>query len=194
MFKLFSPLVLITLALGCTKYEYDITRPANLAMHIGFKEDASASWPPVEYRFRAVENRLVVNIYNKTDEPMQLLGDRSSVVDPAGQSHPLRSQPIAPQSFIKLILPPPRPTIQRSGPSFGIGVGTRIGDRRRVRDGFDNDFDDYDYAYEPRYLAVIDDDALYWTWSGEGEIRLMLVFTRKDETFSHEFVIRRVKM
>lgn len=189
MLKLF-PAVLFVLV-GCTHYEYDITRPADVAMHVGSKEDAVASRPPVEYRFRAVENRLVMSIYNRTDDSIQLVGERSSVVDPNGQSHPLRSQPLAPQSFIKQILPPYRPTIQPTGPRFGIGVGTHIGDRRGRRH-----FDDFDDSYydEPQYLAVVDDDALYWSWSGEGEIRLTLVFTRKEETFNHEFVIRRVKM
>ena len=186
------PLVIVAFITGCARYEYDITRPTELAMHIGSKTDAIAPWPPLEYRFRAVENRLVMNIYNTTDDPIQLLGERSSVVDPGGQSHPLRSQPIAPNSYIKQILPPYRPRIQRTGPSFGIGVGTRIGDRRRRAypyDAFDDPF--YD---EPRYFAVIEDNALYWNWPGEGQIRMMLVFTHKDETFTHEFVIRRVKV
>ena len=40
---------------------------------------------------RTVENRLVLQIQNKTDDPIQLLGERSTVVDPGGQSHPLAS-------------------------------------------------------------------------------------------------------
>ena len=185
------PLLLVVLA-GCATYEYDITRPENLAMHVGRKVDAVANWSPIEYRLRSVENRLVMSIYNRTDDPIQLDGERSSAVDPDGQSHPLRGQSIAPQSFAKLILPPYRPRVYRSGPTFGIGVGTHIGDSRRRRHLYD-DFDD-PYYDEPRYLAVVDDNALYWDWSGEGQARLMLVFTRKDETITHEFVIRRVKM
>ena len=111
-----------------------------------------------------------MSVYNKTDDTIQLQGDRSSVVDPSGQVTRCAASRSR-QSFIKLILPPYRPTIQLlAGPSFGIGVGTRIGDRRRLHDGFNDD----DYAYEPQYLAVIDDDSMYWNWSGEGEIRLAL--------------------
>jgi hypothetical protein len=188
--RIILPALLLLLA-GCATYEYDITRPENLAMHIGRKDDAVATWPPLEYRMRSVENRLVVSIYNKTDETIQLAGDRSSVVDPDGQSHPLRSQAIAPQSFAKLILPPLRPRIERSGPTFGIGVGTRIGDRRR---GYYDDFVDDPFYDQPRYFAVYDDNALYWDWNGESQIRLMLVFTRGDQTITQEFVIRRVKV
>ena len=180
--------VLLLFLIGCARYEYDITRPADLAMHVGTKADAVAQRSPLEYRFRTAENRLVMSIYNHTDDTIQFVGDRSSLVDPDGQSHPLRSQPIAPQSFIKLILPPYRPTFQRTGPTFGIGVGTHVGDRRGPY------YDDDPFYDEPQYLTVIDDSAIYWEWSGEGQIRLMMVFTRKEETFNHEFVIRRVKM
>ena len=190
MLKFCSTLIL--LLVGCARYEYDITRPTDLAMHVGTKSDAIAPLPPLEYRFRTVENRLVMSIYNTTDDPIQLIGERSSVVDPEGQSHPLRSQPIAPNSFIKQILPPYRPRIERSGPTFGIGIGTHVGHRHRRAYPYDA-FDD-PYYDEPRYFAVIEDNALYWSWSGEGQIRMMLVFARKDETFTHEFVIRRVKM
>src|SRR5215218_6311688 len=103
---LFPALLILTFSLGCTRYEYDITRPTDLAMHVGTKQDAIAPRQPLEYRFRTVDNRLVMSIDNKTDDTIQLQGDRSSVVDPSGQSHPLRTQPIAPQSFIKQILPP----------------------------------------------------------------------------------------
>jgi hypothetical protein len=183
---------LLLLVVGCARYEYDIIRPTDLAMHIGKQTDAIAPRLPLEYRFRAVENRLVMSIYNTTDDPIQLVGERSSVVDPEGQSHPLRSQPIAPNSFIKQILPPYRPRIERGGPTFGIGIGTHVGYHRRRAypyDAFDDSF--YD---EPRYFAVIEDDALYWNWSGEGQIRMMLVFMRGEESFTHEFVIQRVKM
>jgi hypothetical protein len=174
---------------GCARYEYDILRPETLAMHVGRESDALAPLPPLEYRFRSVENRLVMRIYNTTDDAIQFVGERSFVVDPGGQSHPLRGQTIAPNSFIKLILPPYRPRLERTGPTFGIGVGTYVGDRRgRSYDDFYNPY----YA-EPRYFTVIEDDSLYWNWSGEGEIRLLLFYARGDETFAHEFVIRRVK-
>jgi hypothetical protein len=60
---------------------------------------------PLEYSMRTVDNRLVVRVFNPTDDAIELVGPRCSVVDPDGQSHPLRTQSIAPGSFIKLIFP-----------------------------------------------------------------------------------------
>jgi hypothetical protein len=183
--------LIVCISAGCTQYEYDITRPPDLAMHVGRKAETRFARDPFEYRMQSADSRLVINIENKTDDSIQLLGDRSSVVDFNGQSHPLRSQAMAPHSFIRLILPPLRPTVRRTGTTFGIGVGTRIGDRRRLHDDGFLDSDPFD---DPMYLTVVDDDnALFWDWSGEGQIRLLLAFDRKGETFTHEFVIARVK-
>jgi hypothetical protein len=182
-------ITLFVLVTGCTTYEFDVTRPPELATHVARNQDAVLTREPLVYRLRAVENRLVMNIENGTDEPIQLAGDQSTVVDPDGQSHPLRSQAIAPHSFAKLILPPMRPVI-RSGPTFGIGVGAHVG----YHPGYDDFHDDW-YHDHPQYFTVVDDNAIYWEWRGEGDIRLMLVFLGKDgESFSHEFVIRRVKV
>jgi hypothetical protein len=181
---------LVGLSTGCARYEYDITRPAELAAHIGSKAYTTFQRDLFEYRMRAAEDRLVVEIQNQTDDPIQLLGDRSSVVDPDGQSHPLRSQPIAPRSFVKLIIPPYRPVVRQEGPTFGIGVGT-YGDRRHHPEGFE-EIDSYDR--QPQYMTVVEDNALYWDWKGEGQVRMMLTFERKEQMFTQEFVIRRVKM
>src|SRR5438046_10452514 len=71
---------------------------------------------------QAVESRLLMFVVNSTDDAIELLGPESTAVDSAGQSHPFRSQSIAPHSYVKLILPPVRP-YYRSGPTFGIGLG-----------------------------------------------------------------------
>lgn len=183
--------MLLANAIGCARYEYDITRPTDLVGHIGAKTDQTVRRDPLEYRFRTLDSRLVVRIFNPTDTPVTLLGQRSSAVDPDGQSHPLTTQTISPQSFIKLIIPPTRPRLERTGPSIGIGIGTMIGSTRRHRygSGF-SDFDD-----DPQYLAVYDDDnALYWDWNGETSVRLTLSYQQGEKTFDHEFVIARRKM
>jgi len=187
--------VLLTLLAipGCARYEYDILQPPDLARHIGTKSDIVVRQDPLEYRLRTVDNRLVMRIHNPTQDPIMLLGPQSSVVDPQGQSHPLRTQTIAPQSFIKLIFPPLRPRVERVGPSIGIGVGGTFGGRYRRHYegvGYDQPF----YDDEPRYLAVVDDDALYWDWRGQGQMRLTLVFDRGGQTLRHQFVIGRKKM
>ena len=180
---------------GCASYEYDIVKPAELARHVGSAEWASVVREPLEYRLRTVENRLVMEIYNRSPQRIQLVGQRSAVVDPSGQSHPLAPQPIEPDSFIKLILPPMPARATNTGPRFGVGIG--IGSA--YRPGY------YPYGYagsgfsdvwydEPRYYSIYDpNDPTYWEWTGEGEARLTLVFEQADQTFTHEWTLARKK-
>ena len=60
---------------------------------------------PLEYHFIAAEDRLVVRVFNRGNEPLKFVGEQSSMVDPAGLSHALRSLTIPPQSHMKLIIP-----------------------------------------------------------------------------------------
>jgi hypothetical protein len=184
-------MLLLAGTVGCAKYEYDILHPQYAAQHIGSKAEQAVSFAPLHYRMTTVSNRLVMLIDNPTSDPITLLGERSSVVDPSGQSHPLRTLTMQPGSYIKLILPPMRPRIEHTGPSFGIGFGTAVG-YNHVRRGYLNTQDFYD---EPRYVTVYDDDTgLYWDWDGESQIRLNLVFQRGSDTFEHEWVIARKQM
>ncbi|MEO6436467.1 MAG: hypothetical protein ABIP55_12010, partial [Tepidisphaeraceae bacterium] len=124
-----SMLMLLCLS-GCAKYEYALVRPPELARHIGRSIDQVFKIEPLEYRLRTADNRLVMRAYNPTNDAIELIGPKCSVVDPSGQSHPLRSSTIAPQSFIKLIFPPTRPRAYDPyhGPTWstGIGVGMRV--------------------------------------------------------------------
>src|SRR5438477_6577016 len=104
-----SILIILALTLsGCAHYEYNIVEPADLGRHIGTKTWETVTREPLEYRFQTYDNRLVMLVQNPTDGEIALLGDKSVVVDPGGESHPLMSQTIAAHSHIKLILPPPR--------------------------------------------------------------------------------------
>ncbi len=188
------------LCAGCAKYEYDLVKPTDLSRHIGKAGDAVFALDPLEYRARTVDNRLVLRVFNPTEDAIELLGPRCSVVDPEGQSHPLRSQSIAPGSFIKLIFPPPRPEVYNYGPTFGVGVGYHVNAYPYYRYPYDGygygpyRYDPY-YYYGPRYLAVVDEnDTYYWDWRGEGEARAVLAFRRGDKEFRHELVFRRLKM
>jgi hypothetical protein len=185
-------LVLVLLGGGCARYEFDIVEPADLAGHVGRDKETVVKRDELEYRFLAVENRLLIHVVNSTDEQIELVGAESTAVDPQGQSHPFRSQAIAPHSFVKLILPPMRP-YYRSGPRFGIGIGVtayRGYGRRFGGDGF------YDPLWdEPQYMTVYDEtDTVYWSWEGESEARIRLTFRRGREIFHHNFVFRRKKV
>ena len=193
-----SPWVLaLVLIGGCTHYGYDLVRPPDLARHVGSKEDAVFEYAPLTYRLRAVENRLVMRIFNPTGDPITLVGERSYAVDPGGQSHPLRGQTIAPNTFIKLILPPMRPYYYESSPNFGFGLGLGFGSVYRRPWGY------YPWGYpgyypyyydEPRYITYYDEsDATYWDWEGQTDARIHLVFHQGQKMFEQEFLFHRVK-
>ena len=190
---------------GCARYEYDLVEPREFTRHVGGNVDQAFDLDPLTYRLRSLDNRLVIRVYNNTDENIELLGDKSTVVDPGGQSHPLRSQSIAPRSFVKLILPPPRPVVYDRGPTFGVGVGYGIHSSvvpaphdglpdRRAFHTHHNQWNPY-FRDQPQYFAVYDEsDAYYWDWKGTGEARLNLVYRRGESEIRHPFVFRRVKM
>ena len=190
---------------GCARYEYDLVEPREMTRHIGGSVDAVADIDPLTYRLRSVDNRLVMRIYNNTDDSIELLGDKSSVVDPNGQSHPLLSQSIAARSFIKVILPPPRPVRYDNGPTFGVGVygmhtnaipgdpPDGLPDRRDFHTHYPQ-WEPY-FRDPPQYIAVLDEsNTYYWEWKGVGESRVSLVYRRGDAELRHAFIFRRVKM
>ena len=202
IFALFVSMV----SAGCARYEYQLVEPREMTRHIGTDVDAVVEMDPLTYRLRSVDNRLVMRVYNNTDQSIELLGDKSSVVDPDGQSHPQRSQSIAPHSFIKLIFPPPRPRVYDNSPTFGVGVGygmhvnafpgpppDGLPDRRDFHTHYPQ-WEPY-FRDEPQYISVYDEsDAFYWDWKGTGEARVNLVFKRGDGELRHAFVFRRIKM
>src|SRR5205823_1661922 len=130
---------------------------------------------PLEYHLRTYDNVLVMRVFNPTDSPIELLGTQGAVVDPRGESHPLRERTIAPQSYIKLLFPPPRPTYYYpAGPTLGIGLGTRIG---VANHGPLNDFWYPELYPSPQYLRVYDAGNFhYWSWDDQGEVRMTLAY------------------
>jgi hypothetical protein len=186
-----APLLLFTLLLsGCAHYEYDLVFPPDLARHIGGKSDEVVRIDPLEYRLRSYDNRLVMSIFNPASDPVTLVGEKSYVVDPNGQSHSLRPQTIAPNTFIKLILPPMRPYYYQGSPTIGFGLGFGYS---RARYGYPF-YDSYLYD-EPRYVTYYDEsDTTYWDWDGETDARLHLVYQRGSNTFAHDFTFHRKKM
>jgi hypothetical protein len=193
----FALLMFLSFVGGCAHYEYDLITPPELARHVAAKADTIVTIDPLEYRLQTVDNHLVVRIFNTTDDTMQLLGDKSSVVDPEGQSHPLRPGPIAPHSFLKLILPPPRPQVYDSGPTFGIGVGVHASHNDDPDRHYRGAYGVYDPALDPpRYMYVYDEgNAYFWDWHGDGDARLTLVYqTSHKDLIHHEFTFRRRKM
>ena len=196
LLRLLAPYLIMCIfagATGCTRYEYDIVEPQDLARRVG-KGPVHLPVEPLTYHLRAAEGRLVMFVENPTGEPVKLLGEDSFVVDPGGRSHPLRSQTIAPESNIKLIFPPLRPRLERTGPSIGIGVGYGRAFRRGYYGRHRGYYDPFFYHDEPRYYAVVDDGTTYWNWDGETDVRMTLVYEGRGERITHRFVFHRVKV
>jgi hypothetical protein len=166
---------------GCAHYEFDLTRPPDFARHIGDQKQERFTRDPLEYRMQSAEGRLVIEIFNPTNDTIQLIGRQSSVVDPNNQSHPLLDQTIAPSSYAKLILPPMRPQATPTGPSIGVNISSG---------GSQPDWNNQDW---PRNSTAADAGSpLYWDWEGDGDVRLTLVFRRgNDQQFQHEFTFHR---
>ncbi len=161
---------------GCAHYEYDLTQPAALTAHVATKVDTIVRVDPLEYRLQTVDNRLVVRIFNPSNDEIVLIGERSCVVDPEGQSHPLRGGSIPSQTYLKLIIPPMPPAMDEVGPSFNL---TAVGGAFR----------------EPLYLMSDTIDCGEWDWSGEGDARVLLIFfLRGDKEFRQSFTFHRRKM
>jgi len=181
-------MMLMMLCGGCATYEYDLVRPAELARHIGSQSAEGFNIGPLAYELQSYDNHLIIQIRNPTHDPIELMGAQSYVVDPSGQSHSLKSQSIAPASFIKLILPPIPPRIQRTGPSIGIGVGMG-----RAWNGGYGGVGVAEPIGPPDYL-VYDTGGDFWEWNGQTDVRLLLVFKAGDQTLRQEFLLHRRKM
>jgi hypothetical protein len=183
---------------SCARYEYDLVRLPEQSVHIGPDTDIVVSLDPLQYRLRAVENRLVVQIFNPTSDAIEIVGPRSTLVDPAGQSHPLPSQTIAPLSYAKLILPPFRPQSDHIGPAITIGVGAVYGRCDAPGPGACDDThagNVPNHVDQPLYLTDAGTaDVPYFDWDGETNVRLTIVYQGGDRQFSHELTFHRKKM
>lgn len=181
-------LLAVCLSAGCAHYEYDIVGPPDLRQHVGDQADLVFSRSPLVYRLRSYENHLVIRIQNPTPQPIQLLGGQSYIVDPKGQSHPLSMVTIAPQAFIKLILPPVPPEPVPTGPAIGFGYMVADIESPALNPLWT------DRWIRPAYAAAgFADD--YWTWEGEADVRASYTFRQGDQPpFTHAFVFHRRKV
>ncbi len=179
---------------GCVRYEYDVVEPPDLSQRVGSKAPVRFPIGELEYRLQTSDNRLVMLIYNRADEPVKLLGEDSFVVDPGGESHPLDGRTIPPGSHVKLILPPAPAQVRTRGSTFGFGIGVGYSRAYHGRRGFGYGGSLHD-DFGPRYYNVYDpNDATFWRWEGETDARLVLVYERGDERFTDEFRFHRKRV
>lgn len=183
------------LLVGCTNYNYIVTDSTHLSQRISKDTETTLKIDPVIYGMVVKENRLVLIIKNTLTDPIELLGAKSTVVDQKGQSHPLRSQTIAPNAFVKLILPPLRPRFETTpSSSLMFGVQARR-DSSALPDTASLPASITSRPAEPVYLDYFSDtDPYYWDFDGEGEIRLLITYQKSDGTvWTDQFTIYRQK-
>ena len=172
---------------GCASYQFRIVEPVSAAGAVE-QEAVVFEMQPLEYHLASVGDRLGVRVVNPTGDVVTLLGERSYVVDPSGETQPMRGGSIAPDSHITMLLPPELrygSTAPRVGVGIGVGSGFRGG---HVGTGFyGHRWSDY-----PRHRYVLEGGP-YWQWT-TGRVRLRLVYDQQGETFEHDFVFERVRV
>ena len=158
---------------GCTAYRFDLVQPTGVAGVVPPGSVRLFVLDPLRYGVGTADGRLSIEVYNPTDQTVRLLGSQSTVVDPAGHSHPLIGQTIAARSDVRVVLPPLRPyggsAYEPGRPAAELGVPTD--------DGLT-----YDRA-----------SPVYWDWPGVGVVRVHLVYDRPDGggPFQHDLAFDR---
>ena len=171
--------VIVCLGLcGCGSYQFALTRPADAS---GPVAGQSFTVDPLRYSAAVDDDRLAIRVDNQTADTVQLVGPASSVVDPAGRSHPLIGQTIAAASHVVVVLPPLRPWFGATadvGPTSAVppppGGLTPVEQQASADPGYDRA------------------SPVYWDWPGPGTVRVRLVYRRTDgSTFAHDLTFER---
>ena len=177
-------LALLALCLsGCGTYHYRVVQPATAVPPID-NRPITIHYEPLDYRLSKDRDRLAVLITNPTADRIVLLGSKSFVVDPRGESHPIRDRIIGPHSYTRMLIPPVPFTYAYPDywayPPFGAW-------------GYMGSW--YDPMWGPwgapywgpppmsynHVLTIYD-----WKWK-EGPARLRLTYEQCGKTFEHDF-------
>jgi hypothetical protein len=144
-------------------------------------------YEPLEYYFARVRERLAMRVTNPTDDQVTLRADKSFVVDPRGESHPVPGLVIGPHSYARMLLPPRPATAEVVGYygypwAWGPGV---YGYGAPFWHGY---YDPFMYGPAVTYLQI--HTPYDWIWR-TGPIQLHLSYERKGQAFEHSFEIVR---
>lgn len=176
---------------GCQTYEYRIVRPA-VSTPVVDHHPVAVQNDPLEYRFSDQQGRLGVRVSNPTAERVVLLGSRSYVTDPEGESHPIHGRVIGPHSYIRMLLPPIPFGYAYPGYAWGWGVGSGAWPWGWGWPGYDPAIGLYPEAFigPPPLVYEQATTAYDWRWK-RGPVHLHLTYQRGRTTFDHEFEIDR---
>jgi hypothetical protein len=169
-------------ATGCVSYQYRVVQPPGIPQVIT-KTPLGIHYDPLDYRLSREQDHLGVRIINPTEDRIQLISDRSYIVDPNGESHPIRGRAIAPHSYVWLLLPPVPHTYAYPDYSWGWGWGWG---------GYYPYWGPWYGGYWwPPPISYYQVTTPYdWGWR-TGLVRVHLSFDRKGAAFEHDFEVIR---
>ncbi len=183
-----ASLLVLACLTGCASYQYDLVEPPLYAGALDGSGPRPFALDPLQYTVGTAEDRLSIQVFNPTGETVQLSGRESSVVDPDRRSHPLIDQTIAPQSYVRIVLPPLRPWAGTTGFVGGSPASQNDGG---VSAEEQKAYSNTGHAADPGYDRA---SPVYWDWPGPGDVRVHLVYRRGDgSTFAHDLAFRRRK-
>jgi hypothetical protein len=164
---------------GCAQIEFDAApEGSSQPIRVGNDQDVRLSQSPLQYRMRADEGHLIIWIENPTDNSIELIRDKSQVVDPEGIAHPIRGQTIAAGSSVKEIFPP----VQEPAESAPRGQPEEI-----------NPYDRPGFISIPDSGADSEAGGASWQWDDGTEIQVDLAFEQGGHRFEQHFVFRRTR-
>jgi hypothetical protein len=177
---------LALLCSGCATYEFEVKQPSVPQPLVTADRETNLSLDPLQYQLIADKGHLVMFIDNPTASVVDLLGEKSAVIDPDGVSHPLQDETIQAGSSIKEIFPPPvdqtesptsnwlvSPSAPIVGPTDASGYIRPMG-----------------YGNQPTD-AQSDQSIYHWSWDGQSDVEMTLVFSKSGQEFEHHFLIHR---
>ena len=172
-------IVFSVLLAGCAQIEFDAEpEGSSQPIRVGNDQDVRLSESPLQYRLRADEGHLIVWIENPTDSSIELIRDKSQVVDPEGIAHPIRGETIAAGSSVKEIFPPLGEPVESAPHSQPEPI---------------NPYDRPGFISIPDSGSASEADHASWQWDDGMEIRVDLVFEQGEHQFEQHFVFTRIR-
>jgi hypothetical protein len=169
---------------SCTTYRYRIVQPASGASAVA-DQPVNVRCEPLDYRLFRDHDHLAMQVTNPTDDRIVLLGNSSFVIDPSGESHPIRDRVLGPHSFTMFLLPPipftyATPDYWGWGPGWGWGYTGSWYDPM-WGPWFGSGWWGPPLVSYQQVLTVYD-----WRWK-TGPARLRLTYERAGKSIEHDF-------
>jgi hypothetical protein len=169
---------------GCATYDYRVVKPSGIPQPVA-DQPVIVQYDPLDYQLVRSKERLAMSIVNPTEDRIILLGERSYVVEPQGESYPLPGRILAPHSHTRMLLPPIPFTYSYPDWRWGWGWGWAA-------------YNPYWGPYygapayygppPPSYYQIMTPED--WTWN-TGSARFRLTYERNNKIFEHDFEIIR---